>query len=252
MVWPCSWSAIVLVADAHDRHVERGQQHAEQQPGEHRHDLAVRQRAPLPLLPRARRARLTRTSTSPLRNARVAAHSLIIAGRLALVVGRRTVRAGRGTCPRPRAPTAGLLEPAPARSACAAPRGARAPASVGTSTLARPSSGSALRSTRPSRTSAATCLLTVDGSECTAAASALDRLGPRTTSVLSSMIVERSTPPALLILCAERRLLLAEREHRSGEPLTRLDLPTGSARLLRSRSPLRPRPALLLLLASAN
>ena len=52
------------------------------------------------------------------------------------------------------------------------------PASVTASRLARPSSWSARRSSSPRPTSAVTCRLTVDRSECTLAASALARIGP--------------------------------------------------------------------------
>ena len=48
----------------------------------------------------------------------------------------------------------------------------RRPSAVAASSVARPSTGSAVRSTKPSFTRCPICLLIVDGSECTASASA--------------------------------------------------------------------------------
>ena len=62
----------------------------------------------------------------------------------------------------------------------------RLPSSVATSRVARPSAGSATRSTSPSCTRCATCLLTVEGSECTASASAPARRAPSFTRCTSS------------------------------------------------------------------
>ena len=61
----------------------------------------------------------------------------------------------------------------------------RRPSTVATKRVARPSAGSATRSTRPSCTRCATCRLTVDGSECTASASAPARCAPSFTRCTS-------------------------------------------------------------------
>jgi hypothetical protein len=66
------------------------------------------------------------------------------------------------------------------------------PASVMASSDARPSSGSARRSTSFNPTRWAACRLTVDGSECTAPARTVTRDGPRHTSVWSNMNDGRS------------------------------------------------------------
>ena len=69
----------------------------------------------------------------------------------------------------------------------------RRPSAVAASSVARPSTGSAVRSTWPSFTRCPICLLIVDGSECTASASAPARCGPSFTRCTSSRYVARST-----------------------------------------------------------
>ena len=76
-------------------------------------------------------------------------------------------------------------------------------AGVSASRQARPSAGSARRSTSPAATSTATCLLTVERSDCTWAASALVRTGPSAaTESSSSPLADSTSPPASAIIRA--------------------------------------------------
>ena len=159
-----------VVGDRADRRgddvlVERGQEHAEQQPDQDRQDLAV--------------GELTAV-------VRVSAVAVVIGSLRVLADRRRTgptawpagggsLRATRTTPRRPWRCGAGGRR----RTRCS-------PAGVTASRWARPSAGSTRRSTSPASTSAATLRLTVDGSVPSACAISPTRCGPFSRSTPST------------------------------------------------------------------
>ncbi len=186
MTQACAGQVVQVVADRldrgrDDRLVERGQEHAHHQPGQDRQDLAVRQRTVRRWICRAGGGGGHAVGLLPSRPCgRRAGSRRVIQAVVDVVVG--------GGEPRPAAGRTGACSAAaPAGQHLVEERvpgllvlGDGGSAGVGDAPAGWPGRRAGRPGARAARwpTSAATCRLTVDRSDCTLAASALARIGP--------------------------------------------------------------------------